>query len=235
MAYWIVCVCCDWSVITFVLFYDPQIKNALSHLYICYIGLRPHAVYNRLKRSKLDVNREINAATFHVPDAVKVYQDYFNFINKAKSAIRGRGLLLDIHGQEHNLERVELGYLLRGSQLNKDVFSVEKTSIRNLGKYWCGRHTSCLKDFIRGNRSLGHFMNQEGLRTLPSPQEPAPNKTSYFTGGYTVKWYGSRFGGDIDAIQMEFPIQLRTKVGWTNARSRVVRAILHFLKLNYEN
>ena len=44
--------------------------------------------------------REINQATFNVPDAKKAYHDYTNFINKALSAIPGRGLLLDIHGHE---------------------------------------------------------------------------------------------------------------------------------------
>ena len=62
--------------------------------------MRPHVVYNILKRSKLDTNREINQATFNVPDAKKAYHDYTNFINKALSAIPGRGLLLDIHGHE---------------------------------------------------------------------------------------------------------------------------------------
>ena len=65
--------------------------------------MRPHVVYNILKRSKLDTNREINQTTFNVPDAEKAYHDYTNFINKALSAIPGRGLLLDIHG--HKIQR----------------------------------------------------------------------------------------------------------------------------------
>ena len=190
-------------------------------------------MYNRLKRSKLDANREINEATLNVPDAIKAYRDYAKFINKAKSSIRGRGLLLDIHGQAHEQQRTELGYLIYGSQLNKGVFNAEKTSIRSLGKFWCRSNSLCFKEFIRGYRSLGFFMNQEGLRAVPSPQEPASNKASYFSGGYTVKTYGSRYAGDIDAIQMEFPSTLRTKAGWRNATSGVASAISRFFKLHY--
>ena len=66
---------------------------------------------------------------------------------------------------------------------------------------------ACFKKLIRGKRSLGHFMNQEGLRAVPSPQEPGPMVRltgTYFSGGFTVKKYGSRDEGVIDAIQMEF-------------------------------
>ena len=194
--------------------------------------MRPHFVHNGLNRSKLDVNREINEATFDVLDAKKAYRDYHKFIEKARSAIHGRGLLLDIHGQERH-DRIELGYLITGGQLDNGEFSAENASVRNLGKQCAGHDSSCFKMFIHGHRSLGYFLNQEGLRAVPSPEEPAPNKTRLFSGGYTVRKHGSRSGGLIDAIQMEFPWSLRLKSGWESAKDRVVRAILQFLKLNY--
>ena len=194
--------------------------------------MRPHFVHNGLNRSKLDVNREINEATFDVLDAKRAYRDYHKFIEKARSAIDGRGLLLDIHGQERH-DRIELGYLITGSQLDNGEFSAENTSVRNLGKQCAGHDSVCFKMFIHGHRSLGYFLNQEGLRAVPSPEEPAPNKTRLFSGGYTVRKHGSRSGGLIDAIQMEFPWSLRLKSGWESAKDRVVRAILQFLKLNY--
>ena len=194
--------------------------------------MRPHFVHNGLNRSKLDVNREINEATFDVLDAKKAYRDYHKFVEKARSAIHGRGLLLDIHGQERH-DRIELGYLINGNHLDSGEFTAENTSVRNLGKHCCGNDPSCFKMFIHGHRSLGYFLNQEGLRAVPSPEEPAPNKTRLFSGGYTVRKHGSRSGGLIDAIQMEFPWSLRLKSGWESAKDRVVRAILQFLKLNY--
>ena len=62
-----------------------------------------------LLRAKLDVNREIEEATFNISDAIAAYYDYSFFINKAKSSITrhgtGRGLLLDIHGSADHLQR----------------------------------------------------------------------------------------------------------------------------------
>ena len=201
--------------------------------------MRPHVVYNILKRSKLDTNREINQATFNVPDAKKAYHDYTNFINKALSAIPGRGLLLDIHGHGHKLQRTELGYLIYGSRLDSGYFDLNDSSISSLGDVTCGNDNACFKKLIRGKRSLGHFMNQEGLRAVPSPQEPGPMVRltgTYFSGGFTVKEYGSKDEGVIDAIQMEFPRELRkNKTAWENSRRKVARAIVNFFRLNYDS
>lgn len=197
-------------------------------------GFRPHVVYNMLSRRKLDANREINEATFNVPDAITAYQDYTNFIKQSRLAISGPGFLLDIHGQTHKPARTELGYVISGRRLDIGIYSINGSSLRSLGQIWCGNDNACFKDFVQGNRSLGHFMNEEGLDAVPSTQDPSPNGESYFSGGYTVKTYGSLVGGDIDAIQMEFDAAFR--LGWkTNqgAQEKVARAILSFRDLNY--
>ncbi|KAJ7386625.1 hypothetical protein OS493_008776 [Desmophyllum pertusum] len=195
-------------------------------------GFRPHVVYNMLRRSKLDASRDIHEATFLIPDAIIAYQDYNNFISQARSAITGRGLLLDIHGQSHLPERTELGYLISRNNLNNGRYSVEQTSIRSLGERWCGTNKACFKELILGDRSLGYFMNQQGLQAVPSPQNKKPNKAKYYRGGYTAKKYGSRDRGDIDAIQMEFPTTFRKRWG-TDSENRVVRAIFSFLNQSY--
>ena len=130
------------------------------------VGFRPHFVYNLLMRRRLDDNREIGEATFNVSDAVKAYQDYYNFICKARSAIRGSGLLLDIHGRADQKRRTELGYLVPSKHLDSEDYCKDVTSIRSLGRHWCGGDNECFKNFICGNRSLGHFMNLEGLHAV---------------------------------------------------------------------
>lgn len=186
-----------------------------------------------MARNKLDCNREINQATLNIPDAIQVYRDFTGFIVKARSAISGRGLLLDVHGYERKKpQRIQLGYGIDRSNLDRDNYRIEDSTVRNLGRFWCGSDNYCFKDFIHGNRSLGHLLNQEGLQPLPFPQEKTPKRKDYFPGGYIVKKYGSRNGGEIDAIQIEFPKKLR--FGWgSDLKRRVVRAILRFLKLNY--
>jgi len=191
-------------------------------------------VYNRLQRRKLDANREINEATCNVSDAVKAFHDYNNFICKARSAISGSGLLLDIHGSADQEQRTQLGYLVHSKQLDSENYSKDVTSIRSLGRHWCGDNNECFKKFICGSRSLGHFMNLEGLNAVPSPgnKKVNPDVVQYFSGGFTVTKYGSRDGGNIDGIQMEFSSEIRSKWG-ENTRNRIVNAILRFHRLNY--
>lgn len=191
-------------------------------------------MYNLLTRRKLDANREISEATFNVSDAMKAYQDYSNFICKARSAIPGRGLLLDIHGSADPEKRTQLGYLVPSKHLDSENYNKDVTSIRSLGTRWCGDDNDCFKNFICGNRSLGHFMNLEGLRAVPSPEDKKvkPDLPRYFPGGFTVQTYGSRDGGDIDGIQMEFSRKIRLRWG-ENTRNRIVNAILCFYRLNY--
>ena len=177
-------------------------------------------------------------ATLSVPDAVKAYRNYTTFIAKAVSAIPGRGLLLDIHGHGHKLQRTELGYLIDGVELDSGAYGGNNSSIKSLSNFWCGNDNACSKKLIRGNWSLGNFMNEEGLRAVPSPQEPVPkvSKTSVFlSGGPTVMKYGSKEGGKIDAIQMELTQELRlNKTSWQDARLRLARAISGFFKINYQ-
>ena len=216
----------------------------IYHIFIIIVvlGSRPHVVYNMLGRRKLDANREdreipteSHEATFKITDAIKAYQDYSGFIAQAKSSITGRGLLLDIHGQGHAPARTELGYLISRYRLNNGGYSIRQSSIRSLGEQWCGSDDACFKDFIQGNRSLGHFMNQEMLDAVPSTQQEKPNGELYFSGGYTLKTYGSRYGGMVDAIQMEFSREFRS--GWgKNAdgrQAKLASAIVRFCQQNY--
>lgn len=215
---------CDRSDISFNLNSSRMISFVL--------GFRPHVVYNRLTRSKLDVNRDLNEATFNIPDARKAFNDFTSFIYKAKSAISGRGFLLDVHGHANKLQRTQLGYLIHRFNLEREDFTIGESSIRSLGKFWCAKDDFCFKGFVHGNRSLGHLLNLEELPTVPSPLEKVPNGPRYFHGGYIVEKFGSRNGGEIDAIQIEFPKDLRFKWG-KDAQGRTARAILGFLKLNY--
>ena len=49
-------------------------------------------------------------------------------------------------------------------------------------------------------------MNLEGFQAVPSPQNKKvkPDVVKYFSGGFTVTKCGSKDGGDIDGIQIEF-------------------------------
>ena len=188
----------------------------------------------------MDANREINEASLNIPDAITAYSDYTNLIHDAKSAISGPGLLLDIHGQAHKTsggEWIELGYTISRTRLNSGIFWKTLSTVEKLAINLCGsepnNNNPCFKDLIRGtSKSLGKYLNLGGLRAVPSPNDPSPGTESYLSGGYTVKTHGSKYGGDIDAIQLEFPRSLREN--WPNDQDAVVSAILCFYKTNYD-
>ena len=80
----------------------------------------PHLVINRLRRTKLDANRDLFEAALGNPDAINAWYAFHRFIDSAKMQVfnqSGKGLLIDLHGHGHGIQRLELGYLLSGSNL----------------------------------------------------------------------------------------------------------------------
>jgi hypothetical protein len=167
----------------------------------------------------MDANREIEEATLGVLEAEYAYNNYTYFIEKAKDQIaNGSGLFLDIHGQTHSENWIELGYLISRYRLDHatpGVIPTYKSSIRALQERECASDGTCWWDALRGSSSLGAaYLNDttstfDGVRIVPSPDTPSPNGGNYYSGGYNTKTYGSRSAGDIDAIQVEIPRSIR--------------------------
>ena len=67
-----------------------------------------------LFRIKLDANRNIGEATFGVKETEDAWRQYQDYINQSKSTIGGGGLFIDVHGQAHVEDWIELGYLFSG-------------------------------------------------------------------------------------------------------------------------
>ena len=103
-----------------------------------------------------------------------------------------------------SIQRAELGYLLSGSELDSDgplKNAADRSSVRSLSE----RHPAVPFDsLIRGNQSLGALLERRGFSAVPSPANRGPGADNpYFNGGYLTRQYGSRQGGQIDAIQVE--------------------------------
>jgi hypothetical protein len=142
-----------------------------------------------------------------------VWNEYHNLIRIAKDAVTssyGRGLLIDIHGHGHTLQRMEVGYNLPTATLNRNSFySSDKNSscVRELAN----RTRVSFEELIRGSYSLGTLLDARGYPSVPSLALPNPGKTTsggdndYFSGGYTVEIHGtmSPNTGTINAIQIE--------------------------------
>jgi N-formylglutamate amidohydrolase len=175
-------------------------------------GRWPHVIICRVPRTKIDCNREIVEGAQGVAATEAVWNEYHNLIRIAKDAVTssyGRGLLIDVHGHGHTLQRIELGYNLTTSTLNQSSFTTaDKNSscIRELAN----RTRVTFQELLRGSLSLGTFLTTRGYPSIPSLTDPNPGKTNgtdndYFSGGYTVEIHGtmSPNTGTINAIQME--------------------------------
>lgn len=163
-------------------------------------GCYPHLVLSRLHRSKLDPNRELEEAACRNPTAELAWREYHAFIDSAQStaalAHDDRLLLFDIHGHGHEIQRIELGYLLSAAELRRDEdflnmpSTVAMSSIRALVED--NLNGASHSDLLRGEEALGTLLGAAGYASVPSRQDPAPDEGEpYFSGGYTTAVHSS--------------------------------------------
>jgi len=185
-----------------------ELARAIDTAFVVATGHHPHVVMCRVHRVKLDCNRELAVAAMGDPEAAQAWNEFHSFIATAKAAIvreQGSGLLIDLHGHGHTLQRLELGYLLSGAALGNPDSVLDRpewfdsVSVRALGAT-PGRRLSAI---LRGPSSLGDLFAGRGYPAVPSGPDPAPAGTPYFNGGYNTVTHGSRTGGSVSAVQLE--------------------------------
>ena len=186
-----------------------ELTLAMRQALIDLTGQAPHVILSHLHRSKLDANREIEEAAQDNPYAELAWEEFHEWVVVARSIVSGdfeKGLYLDIHGHGHDIERLELGYLLTSDELNRpdinlnSLETVASTSIRELGR------TSPIpfSQLLRGPTSLGGLFQAEDIPSVPSPAAPGPGDDPYFRGGYNTRRHGSLDDAEvIDGIQIE--------------------------------
>lgn len=181
-------------------------------------GGYPHVVINHLHRSRLDANRDIGEAACGNLRAQVAWQEFQTFAQEAGDTVlarHGRGWFVDMHGHGHDVQRLELGYLLRGDQLDLDDATLmasneyeNRSSILTLS----AEHPAGFAEILRGSHSLGALFEAEGYPAVPSPTYPGPSGDPYFTGGYNTVRHtcgenaGSRGGrpaGNLCGFQIE--------------------------------
>jgi N-formylglutamate amidohydrolase len=181
-----------------------QIRSAIK----AQTGFYPHLIISHLKRTKLDPNREIIEAAQGDPEGERAWYEFQTFIDAAGDAVEnefGEGFYIDLHGHGHEIQRLELGYLLSSSDLSNadevlaDPAFVNKSSYKVLGS----KPGMNFADLIRGPMSLGTLMELEGVPAVPSQNQPNPGGNSYFTGGYNTRRHGSRDRGAVSGVQIE--------------------------------
>jgi hypothetical protein len=169
------------------------------------LQLKPFVIINRLERSKVDMNRFIDEGTFGITNSMHAWIRYHFYLKHARELIMnneynydGKGLLFDLHSQEHDEGWVELGYMINSRQLLKKKYDLKSSSLSSyLAKLF---HPL---EIISGNKSLGYFITKYKYLATPSPLFPTPPDHSYFEWGYTIEEYG-RYK-NFSAIMIESP------------------------------
>lgn len=204
---------------------------------------KPFVILNKLHRSKVDLNRNRSDATCGDPNSQRAYDAFHGFILEAKTHIDQRfskGILIDIHGHGHEIQRIELGYLLYEEELRENDDALNQTPLLS---YSSIQHLALnnLKEFthselLRGPFAFGTLLQNRGFTSVPSQSIPYPESNQpYFSGGYITATHGSYSGGTIDAIQMECNReQVRDSAESRKAFANAfVASILEFLQTNY--
>jgi len=202
-------------------------------------GCEVHVVVNELRRSKLDANRAIVEAADGNDAAELAWAEYHAFMDSAKAEIKrnwGRGLVIDLHGHGHEIQRLELGYRVSASDLRKSDSELNMRDLDDLPILTLINEIGFdLAEILRGDQSLGSLFGQRGYDAVPSASVPSPNDGEpYFRGGYITDRYGSKDGSSIDAIQIECHQDVRFETNPRNdfADSLAV-VLLEYLDVHY--
>jgi hypothetical protein len=173
------------------------------------IGARPFVVANLLSRRKFDANREVDEATAGYAPLAPLHDLFHERIDSAKARalrVHPSALLIDLHGHGHAIARLELGYLISRANLQLPDSTLSMllpvSSIARLDTATVSGDSGAA--LLRGARALGTRFTDAGFESVPSANQPAPGTADpFFSGGYNTERHGSRFGGAVDAVQIE--------------------------------
>lgn len=195
-----------------------ELVLAMREAHFRRFGTYPHVVINRLARRKFDANRPLEEAACGNAEAARAFAEWHAFIDVAKAQVvktSGRGWFMDIHGHGHEIQRLELGYLLRPADLNGSDAELdgkaslrERVSIRALLR----EPGATLSRLLRGPSSLGALYARAGIPAIPADNDLRPGSARYFAGGYNTSRHtcgaeaealGGKTGDRICGLQIE--------------------------------
>ena len=172
-------------------------------------GKKPYVVIARFRRTQVDANRPPSIG-YEDPRAKPYYDAYHDSVARYAGAIRkrwGRGILLDIHGQGSARDT-----LFRGTQNGKTVSLL----VQRYGE-----------KALNGPESLFGLFASRGWKVFPSHGE---KEQSGFTGGYIVRTYSDPEKYGLDAVQLEFGGDFRSRDQIEATAATLSDAVLDFAR-----
>ena len=198
----------------------------------------PHTILMNLSRKKVDANRAINEATSDHYKSISSYKSFHTFIETAKIKVDKKfqkGLYIDIHGQSHEHQHIEFGYLLFNDTLklgDEELIKHQKlSSIKTLGKF----SDKGFVEQLKGSSSLSGLMHKREFKSIPSVDTPYAKCGNYFEGAYNTKIYSSQDNGNISSIQAEFPFLgcRDTKENRQKTAKAFVESLVEYMKIHF--
>ena len=150
-----------------------QLTKVIMDSMVIRYGGRPHVILCRLKRTKLDANRDSIEAAQNNRFALRAFNEFHFYIDQAKKKIErdfGSGLFFDMHGHGANPDgfydlRTWLGYLIKGDELDlsddelKSNVDPSMSSIRAL----IDSSEFEFVELLRGSSSFGTMLTNLGF------------------------------------------------------------------------
>lgn len=185
-----------------------ELARDVVNAFVARFGRRPHLIICRLSRRKLDANREIVEAAAANPFAERAWREYHGFIEASAAEVRrtpGLGFYVDLHGHGHDIQRLELGYLLGGSVLALSDAQLPLSVAVPTSSLWpVAVHSGTpFPALLRGSVSLGAYLEAAGFPSVPSPAAPSPGSAPYFDGGYSTQRHGTSTDNRFAGVQIE--------------------------------
>lgn len=185
-----------------------ELAREIAERFQARTGGTPHVVIMRLHRIKVDANRDSAEATLGNPQAWRAWREFQGYVEAARAAVVAAGepgFYIDLHGHGHEIQRLELGYMLSANDLAQADAAlnagamVQKSSMRAHVNATGRAHA----EVIRGASSLGTLFELRGFPAVPSQQQPHPAGAPFFSGGYNTGRHASADGNLITGVQVE--------------------------------
>ncbi len=213
-----------------------ELAREVVAAFVTRFGRRPHLIVSKLHRRKLDPNREIVEAAAGNAIAEQAWKEYHGFIEASAAEVRrtpGMGFYIDLHGHGHDIQRLELGYLVSSAKLALSDAQLALDLTMQTSSLWPLALTtgSSFPALLRGSGSLGAFLEAEGYPSVPSPANPSPGTNPYFDGGYSTQRHGTSADRRFAGVQIEanFDGVRDTAASRAAFAAALVRAVESFL------
>jgi hypothetical protein len=176
-----------------------DLGRAIVQAFVARTGKAPHLILCHLRRTKLDANREVSEAAQGNADAVQAWTEYHDFVGQAAREVvarSGRGFYIDLHGHGHTVQRLELGYLLSSTTLDRSDAELNggNTASQSSLRLLMLTTPKTFAEALRGTSSLGGLL-AASTASVPSPATPSPGNDDYFTGGYSTERHSATLPG----------------------------------------